>query len=180
MRFIKNIFGKIGKRLAQRKQEIFPAVSVFDQPFYAEFTKAELVHLESLNLPVRGKTVVDIGCGIGRLSDFFVKQDCDVLCMDGRPENIQKLRTYYPSRKAVVVDVETPQILEYGKFDVVFCYGLLYHLMDSFGFIKNAYKMCKEMIILETCITDAHETMVRLVQEGAKDVSQSIYALGSR
>src|SRR5919204_5663633 len=80
---------------------------LFDQPFYTRHTEARLRHLAELGLPVEGCSVIDVGCGIGRLAEFFEQRGCDVLCVDGRAENIDRLRELYPHRRAAVVDVET-------------------------------------------------------------------------
>ncbi len=153
---------------------------VFDRPHYVDITEARLNHFKSLNLPITGKTVIDVGCGIGRFSEFFVSQSCDIFCIDGRSENIKILKELYPELKAAVVDLETSTILEYGKFDVVFCYGLLYHLADPFGFIKNAFRICGEMMIIETCITDANDPILRIVHESKSDITQAVSGTGSR
>jgi 2-polyprenyl-3-methyl-5-hydroxy-6-metoxy-1,4-benzoquinol methylase len=153
---------------------------VFDQPFYDDITQARIQHLKLLNLSLKGKKLIDVGSGIGRFSDFFYDQGCEVFCIDGRPENIQTLRSLYPELRAEVVDVESQELLDYGNFDVVFCYGLLYHLSDPFGFIKNAYKICNEMMIIETCITDADDLILRLIPENQTDLSQALHAIGCR
>lgn len=155
-------------------------MSIFDRGFYKEMTDARLKHFESLKLSLSGKTVLDIGCGIGRFSSFLAEQGADVFCMDGRAENIEKLKELYPARKCAVVDVETPELLAHGSFDVVFCYGLLYHLSDPFGFLKNASKICKETMIIETCIMDASDPMVQLVFEDQQNPTQALHPMGCR
>lgn len=180
MRLFKSFINRIGGSKAAEDNNRFGHLPVFDRPAYADVTEARLAHLRSLNLPIAGKTVIDLGCGIGRLSEFFVEQGCDVFCIDGREDNIQKLQELYPTRKAAVVDLETEDVFKYGMFDIVFCYGLLYHLSDPFGLIKRTVKICKEMLIIETCITDAHDPVLRLVKEPQMSESQALYGVGSR
>jgi SAM-dependent methyltransferase len=152
---------------------------LFDWPFYQAITEARLAHLESLSLPVDGRSVVDLGSGIGRLSEYFVSRGCEVTCVDGREDNIAELRRLYPGRRARVVDVETDELLSLGQFDVVFCYGLLYHLADPFGFLLRAAKMAGELLVLETCIADAEEAVVFLVQD-PDDPTMALRAIASR
>jgi SAM-dependent methyltransferase len=140
-------------------------VPLFDQPFYRDITAARLEHLATLGLPGEGRSVIDVGCGIGRLSEFFAQRGCDVLCVDGREENIAQLRRLYPDRRAAVVDVETDALRAHGSFDVVFCYGLLYHLADPLGFLARAATICRELMIVETCIADAEDRLVFLVDD---------------
>jgi len=180
MNKLKGLIGKVSRKNNIVEEQTLTDLPAFDQPFYTDITNARIQHLKSLNLPVSGKTVIDVGCGIGRLSDFFAEQNSDIFCVDGRPENIETLRSLYPERKAEVVDLETQAILDYGKFDIVFCYGLLYHLADPFGFLKTAYKICNEMMLIETCITDADDCILRLVPEDEADVTQAVHAIGCR
>ena len=154
-------------------------VPLFDQPFYREITEARLEHLATLGLPVQGRSVIDVGCGIGRLSEFFADRGCDVLCVDGREENIAQLRALYPQRRAAVVDVETDQLLEHGHFDVVFCYGLLYHLADPLAFLRRAATICRELMIVETCITDSQERVLFLVDD-PDDPTMALHRVASR
>ncbi len=153
---------------------------IFDRDFYKEITNARLQHLESLSLPLTGKSIIDVGCGVGRFSTYLSEKGADVLCVDGRVENIVKLEELYPTRKSAVVDVESTDLLEHGNFDVVFCYGLLYHLSDPHGFIKTASKICKEMMIIETCIMDATDPIMRLVPEDQQNATQSLHPMGCR
>ncbi len=154
--------------------------AVFDQGFYQDITAARLEHFKSLGLSVSGKSVVDVGCGVGHLSKILADMGGEVLCVDGRKENIAKLQELYPGRKAMVVDVETDALMELGKFDVVFCYGLLYHLADPLGFIGRAAAICREWLIIETCIMDAEGPVVRLVPEDAANFSQALGSMGCR
>lgn len=180
-RFIKMLIPAVQKeQFGVSGDQNSPSIPVFDKPHYVDITEARLSHLKFLELPVAGKKVIDVGCGIGRLSEFFANQGCDTFCIDGRFENIKILKELYPERKAAVVDLETSQILEYGKFDIVFCYGLLYHLADTFGFIKNAFRICNEMMIIETCITDANDPVLLLVKEQQNKVTQAVSGIGSR
>ncbi len=155
------------------------AVPLFDQGFYRDITAARLEHLAALDLPLAGRSVIDVGCGIGRLSEFFVERGCDVLCVDGRAENIEQLRRLYPERRAAVVDVTTDQLLEHGSFDVVFCYGLLYHLTDPLAFLRSAASICRELMIVETCITDSDQRVAFLVDD-PDDPTMALNRVASR
>jgi SAM-dependent methyltransferase len=153
---------------------------VFEEGFYRDITEARVEHFKSLGLGVSARTVIDIGCGVGHFSRVLEEMGADVTCVDGRPENIARLLELYPGRKAFVVDVETDKLLDLGKFDVVFCYGLLYHLADPLGFMRRAGAMCGDWLILETCIIDSESPVVRLVPEDDANHSQALHAMGCR
>ncbi len=44
---------------------------IFDQPQSLEINKARLDHLSSLGLNLRNTTVLEVGSGIGLLTEFF-------------------------------------------------------------------------------------------------------------
>lgn len=140
-------------------------VKIFDQPKSIEINYARMEHLESLNLPIEGKKVLDVGCGVGHLSQFFVKRNCQVLCVDARKENIVSLFTRYPNINAVVASVENTPLSRFGMFDIVFCYGLLYHLENPISALRNMESACKEFLLLETIITDYELPLLRLEEE---------------
>jgi len=180
---IRNVLRKVVHHLApawDSKRQAGQSRRVFDQGFYSDITEARLKHLDSLGFNVDGRSVIDVGCGIGRLSEYFAARGCNLLCVDGREENILELKRLYPDRRAVILDLDSQPLTGLGRFDVVFCYGLLYHLADPFHLIKQAYAICDGMFLLETCITDADDPLLSLVAESVEDASQALHAIGCR
>lgn len=160
-----------------RDSDVTP--SLFDAPHYAHITRARLEHLDWMQLPFDGRSVLDAGSGIGRFSEFFIERGCDLTCIDGRPANVAALQRYYPGLRALVADVETDSLEAFGTFDVLFCYGLLYHLADPLGFLKRAAAICRDFAVIETCIMDAPEPLLRLIHDRLDD-TQSLHGLGCR
>ena len=154
-------------------------VETFDKAEAVSINTARLDHLRSLNLSVQGKTVIDVGCGVGHLARFFVEHGCDVLCVDGRRENIDHLRRLYPGLRAQVLDLDRQRITELGEFDIVFCYGLLYHLENPFRAIRELAAACKDLLIIETHVCD-HPSPVILYKEETPSYSQALRRIGSR
>src|SRR5437879_1681755 len=71
-------------------------VETFDTPAALEINRARMSHLESLRLRLENKSVLDVGCGVGHLAQFFLDANCRVVCVDGRPENVRALASRYP------------------------------------------------------------------------------------
>jgi SAM-dependent methyltransferase len=154
-------------------------VETFDTPEAAAINRARLDHLRSLGLTLRGKRVVDVGCGVGHLAQFFVEQGCDVLCVDGRAQNIARLQQLYPGLRARVCDLESDDVAALGRFDVVFAYGLLYHLENPFRALRRLGGLCDGILLIETVVTDHDLPIVRLAEE-TSTYSQALRNIGSR
>jgi SAM-dependent methyltransferase len=139
----------------------------FDESAALEINKARMAHLASLHLPIEAKSVLEVGSGIGLLTDFFEARGCKVFSTDARPENIAELLRRHPRRRAAVLDLEqTEAIGSLGRFDVVFCYGTLYHLASPEPALK-ALAQISDLILLETCLSPGREEAVPLVEESA-------------
>ncbi len=46
------------------------------------------------------------------------------------------------------------------EFDIVFCFGLFYHVKDIFGLFEKCYQKCKEMTIIEGAFLSDEDTGV--------------------
>jgi SAM-dependent methyltransferase len=178
--------GRLPYPITVKAAPLYPAavpsgggVECFDTPEALELNRARLDHLRSLELPLRGKRVVDVGCGVGHLAQFFVEQGCDVLCVDGRKENIERLRELYPGLKARVFDLEKDSLEDLGRFDVVFAYGVLYHLEEPFRALRGLASICDDLLLLETMIADHPLPLVRMTEE-TSTYSQALQNVGSR
>ncbi len=155
-------------------------LEVFDTPEAVALNRARLDHLDSLGLDLKGKRVLDVGCGVGHLANFFVKKGCEVVCLDGRVENINKLRSLYPDLAAHrITNVETESLSTFGMFDIVFCYGLVYHLENPLAALRNLESVCSELLLLETLICDHTLPILRLEDESLSS-NQALQGLGCR
>src|SRR5580658_2721919 len=141
---------------------------------------ARMEHLKSLGLPIDGKSVLDVGCGVGHLAQFFVERGCRTVCLDARSENIQRLRALYPTLEAAVANVESDRLATFGVFDIVFCYGLLYHLANPLAGLANLAQACGELLLLETVICDSALPVCRLADETSETPNQVVGGIGCR
>jgi len=153
--------------------------TTFDQPVAIAINSARMKHLASLGLQLERKRVLDLGCGVGHLAQFFVERGCRVVCVDARPENIASLQSRYPGLEAYVTNVEKDSLSQFGAFDIVFCYGLLYHLENPLAGLRNMASVCEELLLLETMVCDHRFPVMRIEDESAA-YSQGLRGLGHR
>lgn len=156
-----------------------PGPAVFDAPNALAINKARMDHLASLGLPLRGKTVLDVGAGVGYLARVLVELGCRVHCVEGREDNVAVLRARHPDIAASVGDAEHFDFAALGRFDVVFCYGLLYHLENPLAALRNMAAACGELLLLETTVCDSDQPLLQLVDEPPSS-NQALARIGNR
>jgi SAM-dependent methyltransferase len=140
-------------------------VEGFDTDDATAINRARLEHLASLELRLEGRRVLDVGSGPAHLAQFFVERGCSVVSTDARQENIDRMRELYPRHEGHVADVEETDFSQFGRFDVVFCYGLLYHLENPLRALRNVAAVCDDLLLLETMICDSSAPVLRLEDE---------------
>jgi hypothetical protein len=146
---------------------------------YRRHNQRRQEHLASLGLPLDGKTVLEVGAGIGDHTSFFIDRGCDVTTTDGRPENVDLLRRRYPTLDVQLLDLDPPAT-DPGSVDVVYCYGLLYHLSHPEAAIRYLSRSARELLLLETCVSLGSDEAVNLVQEQRTSPSQAVSGTGCR
>jgi FkbM family methyltransferase len=152
---------------------------VFDDAEALRINQARRQMIEAVGLTLAGTRVLDVGCGVGRFENFYLSQGCEVVALDGRPENIAELRRRHPTVRAIVGDVETFDLRSLGRFDIVHCLGLLYHLENPLAALKNLHRVCDGVLLLETIIVDSKLPMLLLADE-TKAASQALGGVGCR
>jgi SAM-dependent methyltransferase len=143
-----------------------------------------LEHLAALALPIESKTVLEIGAGIGDLTSFFLDRDCSVTSVEPRPKNLEQFRTRYegsgiwPPERLKIVQGDVYNFVSQPNLpphQIVFCYGLLYHLDNPAGAIRNLASRCTELLLLETCVAhDRQDDAIAYHREDSENVTNSI------
>ena len=149
------------------------ALHVFDQQRYEILNRAraEVVSrlLAELTVSLGIKTAVDVGCGLGYFSGFLKSLGLDVTAVDGRMQNVEEAQRRNPDIRFFRFDAEDPAIRSLGKFDLVFCFGLLYHLENPFLAIRNLHAMTGKLLLGEGVIFPGDTPTMGLVDEFALD-----------
>lgn len=157
-----------------------PPLSVFHSVEYLRHNHRRLEHLVSLNLNISGSHVLEVGAGIGDHSEFFIDRNCSVVITEGRLENVELLRSRYSSLDVRHLDMENPYLEPDELFDIVYCYGLLYHINKPLEAIEFMSQHTKNLLLLETCVSFGDEEAINFVTEDANYPSQSTSGYGCR
>ena len=176
-------FGFIRKKKQKTSTGAGKGFEVFDTPEALEINWARQDHLASLGLDLAHKSVLEVGAGVGRHTAFFEKLGCTVVSTDARPENVEEHFRRYPHRKGCVevADLNLPgSHKKFGVFDIVYCYGTLYHLNDPELCIRDLSENCKELFLLETCVNPEDNNKINNVTENQETKNQSFSGVGCR
>ena len=125
--------------------------------------------------------MLDLGCGPGDHTGFYLERGCSVFAVDAREECIRAVQARYPGVGTAQIDLNTPDALRsLGTFDVVHCYGLLYHLEQPAVGIANIAEVCSDLLLLESCVSTGRDEEFYSARELAEDFTQSVSGCGCR
>jgi SAM-dependent methyltransferase len=153
--------------------------TVFDTDAASRINAARQDWLKESGLVRTGSRVLDAGAGVGHFVPFYLERGCSVVAIDGRVDNIAMLRRRFPMVEATVADVQRFDPQSLGTFDVIHCFGLLYHLESPIAALRAFRQLCRGLLILETMICDSSASVSVLADE-TKAASQALEGLGCR
>jgi hypothetical protein len=155
-------------------------MEAFHSVAYLRHNQRRQEHLASLGLDLAGRSVLELGAGIGDHSTFFVDRGCRVTITDAREENVQLVGDRLPDQEARILDLDDPDPDFEGRWDILYAYGLLYHLSDPVGAIAFMGRHCDSLLLLETCVTPGERAELNPVDEAQDDPSQATSGRGCR
>jgi hypothetical protein len=155
-------------------------ISRFHSTNYLRHNARRLEHLASLRIRLAGMSVLEVGAGIGDHSHYYIDRDCKITITEARPENIKYLRERYPSCNIQFLDMEHPTRVNGSPFDVVHCYGLLYHLGKPEQALSFLSKNTNKMLFLETCVSFGDREEIRIISEQQTNPTEAFSGTGCR
>ncbi len=93
---------------------------------------------------LKGRRVLDLGCGYGWYSDYFRTIGADVTGCDGSQRMIELARASYKGCRFDCIDIEDKLPYENCSFDLVFCNQVLMDVENLQAVLQNAYLAAKE------------------------------------
>lgn len=110
--------------------------------------------------PLSDCRVLDLGCLDGQFAIEFGLHGAEVVGVDAREANLQKAvfaRDVLGLERVQFIhdDVRHASLDRFGRFDVILCSGLLYHLNtpDVFDCVERMYEMAEKLLIIDTHIS---------------------------
>lgn len=170
---------------AARGHEVAPPSSIdpctdFHSPEYLRHNQRRLEHLATLGLEIAGRTVLEVGAGIGDHTEFFLDRGCAVSISDARPENVALLEKRFPHASVRLLDLDDPDPGFDEQADIVYCYGILYHLGAPEAALRFLAERTLTMMLVETCVSFGDADELNPVDEPADQPSQAFHGRGCR
>lgn len=149
------------------------APRIFDIQYYdlLNHARGDVVSqlLTELKPKLNLQTAIDVGCGLGYFSQFLKSHGLQVTAVDGRQQNLDEAQRRYPDIRFLHFNAEDPAIKSLGKFDLVFCFGLLYHLENPMLTIRHLKEMTGKLLLVEAVIHPGDDPMMALIDEVAHE-----------
>ena len=144
--------------------------------------------LDHMGGTVEGMRIVDLGCGEGLYSIEFARRKASCLAVEGREPRAEKVRFVkkvlsLDNLDVVQDDVRNLSVEKYGKFDVVLCLGILYHLgaPDVFSFAARLSEVCRKICIIDTRVEVQPKTQYVLAKaKPTREAGVKSTGLGTR
>jgi FkbM family methyltransferase len=156
--------------------EITIKLTPFDQREYRRLIEArgETIRRVITKLkPAFGlSNALDAGCGLGFFSQTLTECGLNVCGFDARAENVEEAQRRFPGIPFGVGNAEDRGVLHLGRFDLVLCFGLLYHLENPLLAIRNLRAITEKCLLLESvCVPDERPTFLLREEPGQQDQS---------
>lgn len=165
--------------ITRRLAHVSPADD-FRSHHYLRHNQRRQEHLATLGLPIAGRSVLEVGAGIGDHTSFFIDRGCAITITEPRETNLTVLTRRFPDRPVRYLDLDSPDPTFAERFDIVYCYGVLYHLARPADALAYLARLCEDLLLVETCVTPGAEVALNPETEDRRRPSQSLAGLGCR
>lgn len=127
----------------------------------------EFIHQHFGSTLPESTTAIDLACHQGWFSSQLVKLGFDpVLATDARDNHIADAKLIFEALdqsgkiQTLQSDVHALDANILGQFDLVLCFGLIYHLENPIGALRKAFSLCKNVCLIETQIAPGQNGVV--------------------
>ena len=130
----------------------------------------------------KGKRILELGCGHGDIGAFLADLGAEVLCLDGRIQNINLAKLKHRrigNIKFMQFNLEN-DFSHFGKFELIVDFGLIYHLRNVEKHLESCFAVSED-IVVETVVCDSIDpNKIVFVDERREIDEEALEGTGSR
>jgi hypothetical protein len=127
---------------------------------------------------LKGKTILEVGCGYADLGNIFSQFGCKVTSSDARVEHLDEVNKKYPHINTFLLDCDKDKIVD--KYDIILHWGVLYHITNIKEHLQNVCEKC-DILFLESEVSDTIDPDYNIVvDEKGHGYDQAFNDYGSR
>ena len=118
------------------------------------FDNERVRFVDYLNLDLQNKNVLEMAAGAcGTLTTYLHNKKANITITDGRISNLEYniKRNELQNINYYIADYDKENSIE-KKYDVIFCFGLLYHLNNIENVVKSIGENCNDYALISTCV----------------------------
>jgi FkbM family methyltransferase len=125
--------------------------------------------VKALKLALGLRNAVDAGCGVGFFAQTLTEMGLETRGFDGRFENVVEARKRFPKIAFEHEDIESAEVAALGTFDLVLCFGLLYHLESPMRAIRHLRALTGKGLLIESMCVPGDDARMTLRDEPRQD-----------
>lgn len=107
----------------------------------------------------KGKKILELGAHNGYVGSYFAYLGAEVHCVEGRQENVDRIKSDYPNITIECFNLDTPE-WKWGNWDIIINFGLYYHLENYHKeHLINCINNCN-LMFFESLVFDSFESIL--------------------
>ena len=139
--------------------------------------------LELFGGSLKGKRILDIGCNAGFWSLQAIEAGCDyVLGVDGRDMHVEQAQLVFETKEIdesrynfVQGDIFEYDFAQHGEFDIVFYFGLMYHISKPVVLMEKIAAVNRDIVIIDTDLSTLKGPFLEIHHEPLDDPRNAVF-----
>ena len=139
--------------------------------------------LKLYNGSLKGKRVLDIGCNAGFWSLQAIEAGCDyILGVDGRQMHVDQANLVFETKGIdadrydfVLGDIFEYDFAQHGEFDIVFYFGLMYHINKPVVLMEKIAAVNSDVVIIDTDLSTLKGPFLEIHHEPLDDPRNAVF-----
>ena len=132
---------------------------------------------------LKGKRVLDIGCNAGFWSLQAIEAGCDyILGVDGRQMHVDQANLVFETKGIdadrydfVLGDIFEYDFAQHGEFDIVFYFGLMYHINKPVVLMEKIAAVNSDVVVIDTDLSTLKGPFLEIHHEPLDDPRNAVF-----